>query len=160
MPRLQIGITAPDLTLTDVTGASVPLPYPDGLVHLQFRRFAGCPVCNLHLRRFAVRHGELRAARVLEVAVFHSPPPSWRRTSTACRSRSSPTPDRPSTAPTASNAAPAPSWTRGSGPRSSGQRPEASSPSSAAANDSRRPAPSADATASPPTSWSRPTAGS
>ncbi|WP_371493449.1 AhpC/TSA family protein [Kitasatospora sp. NBC_00374] len=73
MPRLQIGITAPDLTLTDVTGASVPLPYPDGLVHLQFRRFAGCPVCNLHLRRFAVRHGELRAARVLEVAVFHSP---------------------------------------------------------------------------------------
>jgi len=33
------------------------IPEPDGLVHLQFRRFAGCPVCNLHLRSFASRHG-------------------------------------------------------------------------------------------------------
>lgn len=73
MPRLQIGTTAPDLALTDVTGTSVPVPHPDGLAHLQFRRFAGCPVCNLHLRGFAVRHGELRAAGVLETAVFHSP---------------------------------------------------------------------------------------
>ncbi|GJF31367.1 alkyl hydroperoxide reductase [Kitasatospora sp. NE20-6] len=73
MPRLQIGTTAPALTLTDVTGAPVPGPHADGLVHLQFRRFAGCPVCNLHLRGFALRHDELRAAGVLEAAVFHSP---------------------------------------------------------------------------------------
>nr|WP_157032363.1 peroxiredoxin-like family protein [Kitasatospora cheerisanensis] len=46
---------------------------PGGLTHLQFRRFAGCPVCNLHLRGFAVRHGELSAAGVRETAVFHSP---------------------------------------------------------------------------------------
>nr|WP_285733441.1 peroxiredoxin-like family protein [Kitasatospora phosalacinea] len=49
-----------------------PVP-ADGLTHLQFRRFAGCPICNLHLRGFAVRHPQLREAGVREVAVFHSP---------------------------------------------------------------------------------------
>jgi hypothetical protein len=26
------------------------IPEPDRLVHLQFRRYAGCPICNMHLR--------------------------------------------------------------------------------------------------------------
>jgi hypothetical protein len=39
---------------------------------LQFRRFAGCPVCNLHLRSIAQRHAELVAASIREVVVFHS----------------------------------------------------------------------------------------
>ncbi|TQS46237.1 AhpC/TSA family protein [Cryptosporangium phraense] len=39
----------------------------------QFRRFAGCPVCNLHLRTVVQRHGELVAGGVEEVVVFHSP---------------------------------------------------------------------------------------
>lgn len=59
--------------LTSVTGAAVRVPDPDRVVHLQFRRFAGCPVCNLHLRSFAVRHAEIEAAGVREVAVFHAP---------------------------------------------------------------------------------------
>jgi hypothetical protein len=42
------------------------------LTHLQFRRFAGCPICNLHLRRLAQRHGELQHAGIHEIAVFHS----------------------------------------------------------------------------------------
>jgi peroxiredoxin len=42
------------------------------LTHLQFRRFAGCPICNLHLREVAKRHAELVALGVQEVAVFHS----------------------------------------------------------------------------------------
>jgi hypothetical protein len=25
------------------------------LIHLQFRRYAGCPICNLHLRSFVER---------------------------------------------------------------------------------------------------------
>lgn len=60
-------------TLTAIDGTPVPLPDPDRLVHLQFRRFAGCPVCNLHLRSIAARHAEIEAAGVREVAVFHSP---------------------------------------------------------------------------------------
>lgn len=42
------------------------------LVHLQFRRFAGCPICNLHVRTFARRHDEIRSAGIDEVVVFHS----------------------------------------------------------------------------------------
>jgi len=46
---------------------------PDGsqVTHLQFRRFAGCPVCDLHLQSFVRRHHEL-ASLVREVVVFHS----------------------------------------------------------------------------------------
>ncbi len=58
--------------LVAVSGASVPLPDPDRLVHLQFRRFAGCPVCNLHLRSVVARHAEIEAAGIREVVVFHS----------------------------------------------------------------------------------------
>jgi peroxiredoxin len=41
-------------------------------VHLQLRRYAGCPVCSLHLRSFARRKDELYNAGVREVVVFHS----------------------------------------------------------------------------------------
>lgn len=59
--------------LAAVTGEHVPVPDPGRLVHLQFRRFAGCPICNLHLRSVARRHDELVTAGIREVAVFHSP---------------------------------------------------------------------------------------
>ncbi|WP_063737078.1 peroxiredoxin-like family protein [Streptomyces sp. RTd22] len=60
--------------LSPVSGPALTVPAPDGrLTHLQFRRFAGCPVCNLHLRSVTVRHPEIEAAGVREVAVFHSP---------------------------------------------------------------------------------------
>jgi peroxiredoxin len=59
--------------LTDVQGRPVALPQDGVLVHLQFRRFAGCPICNLHLRSFVQRHAELEAAGIREVVVFHSP---------------------------------------------------------------------------------------
>src|SRR5215469_261710 len=41
-------------------------------VHLQFRRYAGCPVCNLHMRAVAARHDEILAAGIREVVVFYS----------------------------------------------------------------------------------------
>ncbi|MEV0669650.1 peroxiredoxin-like family protein [Mycobacterium sp. NPDC050441] len=58
-----------------VTGEHISVPDPRGLVHLQFRRFAGCPICNLHLQSFAARHAEIDAAGIREVAFFHSPAP-------------------------------------------------------------------------------------
>ncbi|MFE9421985.1 peroxiredoxin-like family protein [Kitasatospora sp. NPDC006697] len=73
MSRLRPGTTAPSLPTTDVTGLPLPPAPANGLTHLQFRRFAGCPICNLHLRGFALRHGELRAAGIREAVVFHSP---------------------------------------------------------------------------------------
>ncbi len=62
-----------DLELLTVTGERIPVPDPNRLVHLQFRRFAGCPICNLHLRSVARRHDEIAAAGIREVVFFHSP---------------------------------------------------------------------------------------
>lgn len=50
----------------------IPVPDPNRLVHLQFRRFAGCPVCDLHLHAIVHRHREILAASILEVVVFHT----------------------------------------------------------------------------------------
>ena len=66
-------LISPPRVLEDVSGQPVPLPQEGALVHLQFRRFAGCPVCNLHLRSFARRHHELESAGIREIVLFHSP---------------------------------------------------------------------------------------
>jgi peroxiredoxin len=58
--------------LVTIHGDPVEIPGPQRLVHLQFRRYAGCPVCNLHLRSISRRHEEILSAGILEVVVFHS----------------------------------------------------------------------------------------
>lgn len=63
--------TFPTRELSTLSG-SVRIPDPTRLVHLQLRRYAGCPICSLHLRSFARRHAEISASGVVEVAVFHS----------------------------------------------------------------------------------------
>ncbi len=65
--------------LVTATGEAVPIPDPDRLVHLQFRRFAGCPICNVHLQSFVRRHDEVAAAGIREVVVFHSTDEELRR---------------------------------------------------------------------------------
>lgn len=70
--RLQPGHRPRVTELRTLEGASIALPDARRVMHLQFRRFAGCPVCKLHLRAFAQRHAELAAAGILEIAVFHS----------------------------------------------------------------------------------------
>src|SRR5262245_10076966 len=70
--RLVPDTVIPAMTLGACTGGTLAVPDPDRLVHLQFRRFAGCPLCNLHLRSFVRRHDELNAAGVREVVFFHS----------------------------------------------------------------------------------------
>jgi peroxiredoxin len=71
--RIAVGTVVTPRQLASVGGAPVALPDGEHLVHLQFRRFAGCPVCNLHLRSVVVRHAEITAAGIREVVVFHSP---------------------------------------------------------------------------------------
>jgi peroxiredoxin len=71
--RVSVGDRFPDLTLTAITGETVTVPDTAGaLTHLQFRRFAGCPICNLHLRSITARIDEINAADIREVVVFHS----------------------------------------------------------------------------------------
>lgn len=73
MPRINPPATIAGHEFRSVTGEHIPVPDPEHLVHLQFRRFAGCPICNLHLRSFVSRHDEISAARIREVVFFHSP---------------------------------------------------------------------------------------
>jgi peroxiredoxin len=58
--------------LLDIKGDPVQIPDPKLSTHLQFRRYSGCPVCNLHLRSFARRIDEIKSAGIREVVVFHS----------------------------------------------------------------------------------------
>jgi peroxiredoxin len=73
MPKLSIGDTIAPRVLTTIRSEAVPVPDPQCLVHLQFRRYAGCPICNVHLRSVARRYDEIQAAGICVVAVFHSP---------------------------------------------------------------------------------------
>jgi len=71
--RPRVGDALPPLKLTATSGRPVTIPDPEGnFVHLQLRRFAGCPICNLHLRSIVTRHDEIRAHGIREVVVFHS----------------------------------------------------------------------------------------
>ena len=57
------------------TIGGVPVSVPDSQgrqIHIQFRRFAGCPVCNLHLMNMARRHAEIREAGIHQIVLFHS----------------------------------------------------------------------------------------
>ncbi|HEX6685369.1 MAG TPA: peroxiredoxin-like family protein [Candidatus Limnocylindrales bacterium] len=69
--RWKAGDTVPALTLETIHATTVDIP-GESLTHLQFRRFAGCPVCNLHLRSFVRRRSEIEAAGIHEVIFFHS----------------------------------------------------------------------------------------
>lgn len=70
--RFAMGDVVTPRELTTIRSERIVIPARDALTHLQFRRFAGCPVCNVHLRSVVRRHDEILAARIREVAVFHS----------------------------------------------------------------------------------------
>lgn len=72
MPKYRTGDMVDTRELPTLEPSSVRVPDPDGVVHLQFRRYAGCPICTLHLRAFATRFDELTAAGIRAVVVFHS----------------------------------------------------------------------------------------
>ena len=72
--QLHAGDTFPATKLSNIHGGEVVIPSSQRKwVHLQFRRFAGCPICNLHVQEFIVRAQEIKAAGVREIVVFHSP---------------------------------------------------------------------------------------
>ena len=73
--KSHVGDAFPRFDITASSGKAVAIPDPAGdFVHLQFRRFAGCPICNLHLRSIVRRHNEIRSHGIREVVVFHSTP--------------------------------------------------------------------------------------
>lgn len=72
MTTIEVGTVISPRPLHTIEGTEVRVPDANGMVHLQFRRFAGCPICHLHLRSIVRSHDQIRAAGVTEVVVFHS----------------------------------------------------------------------------------------
>jgi len=72
MTRLKIGDVIQKRELANIHCDPVRLADADRLIHLQFRRYAGCPACNVHLRSIARRYPEILGAGIVEVVVFHS----------------------------------------------------------------------------------------
>lgn len=72
MNKIRVGTVLGKSTFVTTESRPVPIPDAKSLVHLQFRRFAGCPFCSIHLRSFVRRHDEILAAGIREVVVFRS----------------------------------------------------------------------------------------
>ena len=70
--RVAPGTAVGKRDLITIYGEPVTVPDPDRLVHLQFRRFAGCPMCHLHLQALRARHAEIESTGIHEIIVFHS----------------------------------------------------------------------------------------
>ena len=69
--RVVPGQVLAPFTVSSLSHGEVPVPGPK-LTHLQFHRFAGCPICNLHVHRFVARASEVSAAGVQVVVFFYS----------------------------------------------------------------------------------------
>lgn len=72
MKPIQAGTTISKRTLISTTSEAIQIPDPKNLIHLQFRRFAGCPFCSVHLGTIKRRHKEILAAGIREVVMFRS----------------------------------------------------------------------------------------
>lgn len=72
--KFKAGDAVPPMKLVNIHGVEITIPSTKSkYIHLQFRRFAGCPICNLHLQTIIQRIADIKAAGISEVVVFHSP---------------------------------------------------------------------------------------
>ncbi len=79
MNTLSAGEIIPSHKLETIESGRVDIPAINKTVHLQFRRFAGCPFCNVHLQTFIQRHHDIVAAGINEIVVFRSSASSLQR---------------------------------------------------------------------------------
>ena len=69
---LKAGDHIPGKVMESVTRDWVNIPDADALIHLQFRRFVDCSICNVHIAQLRKRADEIKAAGIKEVIFFHS----------------------------------------------------------------------------------------
>ena len=71
--KVQVGQKIADFSVLTIGGQNISVP-DDSLkaTHLQFRRFAGCPICNFHLQTFFKSREAIQGAGIREVIFFHS----------------------------------------------------------------------------------------
>ena len=53
--KYQPGQTITPTRLPTVDGGSIDVPHPHQLTHLYFSRWAGCPICNMHIASYRRR---------------------------------------------------------------------------------------------------------
>lgn len=70
--KLSEQMEFPNLELKSVSGEKILIPDAELFVHLQFRRFTGCPICNTHIGELSERINEIKNAGIKEVVFFHS----------------------------------------------------------------------------------------
>jgi peroxiredoxin len=70
--RLSPGDRLDPLSLLTIAGNRLLVPNGEDLIHVHLLRFAGCPVCTLHVHAFTGRHGEIERAGVRTVLVYPS----------------------------------------------------------------------------------------
>ena len=75
MAQINPGTIIAHQTLKSVQGTTVEIPHPTRLTHLQFRRFAGCPVCNMRVHELFNRYNDLVDYGIQEVVAFQSSKP-------------------------------------------------------------------------------------
>jgi len=71
---LRIGDPAPAVVLEALDGTRLDCGKPGGPAVVSFTRYAGCPVCQLHVGRMAAAMAELRARSCGVFVVFQSAP--------------------------------------------------------------------------------------
>lgn len=72
MKKLAVGDFVEHHVIETIQSSHIEIPHPKQLTHLQFRRYAGCPFCSLHLHSFIARRDEVAAAGIRGVVVFYS----------------------------------------------------------------------------------------
>ncbi len=72
--KLRIGDRAPAAVLEALDGSRLDCSRPGGPVVVSFTRYAGCPVCQLHVARIAAAMPEFRARSCGVWMVFQSTP--------------------------------------------------------------------------------------
>jgi peroxiredoxin len=71
--KYRAGDIFPSMMVTTSRGIALNLPVADAaLTHIQFRRFSGCPICNVHIASLRKAKPELDALGIHEVLFFHS----------------------------------------------------------------------------------------
>jgi peroxiredoxin len=72
MAKIKTGDFIVPQKFQTISESQVDVPATQQVTHIQFRRFASCPICNLHIHTFVERHLDLVANGIQEVVVFHS----------------------------------------------------------------------------------------
>lgn len=72
MKKLERNATLHRHHFVDINRQNINVPEIGRWTHLQFRRYSGCAMCNLHIQEIIQRRADINAASIQEVIFFQS----------------------------------------------------------------------------------------